>query len=69
MSRWDRFERKRDVEGRIARVDVHPDPVLRDREALVRELIWLIQAPWAMTTVESRRQIREIADKLEGNQP
>jgi hypothetical protein len=40
------------------------DPAQRFR--LVRELITLVQAPYAMTTPESRRRIRDVADKLEG---
>lgn len=40
------------------------DPAERFR--LVRELIALIQGPWAMTTPESRAQIRALADRLEG---
>ncbi len=40
------------------------DPAERFR--LVRDMIALVQAPYAMTTPESRRRIRAIADKLEG---
>jgi hypothetical protein len=40
------------------------DPAQRFR--LMRELIALVQAPYAMTTPESRRRIRDVADKLEG---
>lgn len=43
------------------------DPAERFR--LVRDMIALVQAPYAMTTPESRRRIREIADKLEGKRP
>jgi hypothetical protein len=40
------------------------DPAERFR--LVRDMIALVQAPYAMTTPESRRRIRAIADRLEG---
>lgn len=40
------------------------DPAERFR--LVQRLIALVQAPYAMTTAESRARIREVADRLEG---
>lgn len=43
------------------------DPAERFR--LVRELIGLVQAPYAMTTAESRARIRAVADRLEGKRP
>ena len=43
------------------------DPAERFR--LVRDLIGLVQAPYAMTTPESRARIRAVADRLEGKRP
>lgn len=43
------------------------DPAERFR--LVRELIALVQAPYAMTAPESRARIRAVADCLEGKRP
>lgn len=40
------------------------DPAERFR--LVQQLIAEVQAPYAMTTPESRRRIRAVADRLEG---
>lgn len=67
MTDWNRYRRKVDAENRIARVPVGAaEPEGAAREALVLEMIALVQAPYAMTTPESRQRIREVADKLEG---
>lgn len=40
-----------------------------ERFQLVQKLIGLVQAPYAMTTPESRARIRAVADRLEGKRP
>lgn len=43
------------------------DPAERFR--LVQQMIAEVQAPWAMTSPESRARIRALADRLEGKRP
>lgn len=63
---FDRLKAKEEVSRRLARLEVCPEPEGRDRERLVLELIALVQAPYAMTTPESRADIRAVAGRLEG---
>jgi hypothetical protein len=44
---------------------LEPAERFRRVQALLKE----IQAPWAMTSIESRKRIRALADRLEGRRP